>query len=234
MTRPKAVHRHLRQLCRYKKREHCELLYKVHQKHGISKRTLFYVKEYGPHTNVTRTIIRESIRILLVASVISSVGGLALEQIRAVFISLVPLLIMLPALNDMVGDYGAISSSKFATMLYEGKVTRHWWRNKALQKLFAQILLIALITAAFSALVALAISSLSQYAVTAAVASKIFAIVMLDVLLLVSILFVTAVVAGLHFYRKQEDPNNFLIPITTSIADFSNMIILAGLVVLFF
>lgn len=234
MTRRKSVHKHLQELCRYKKKEHCELLYKVHKKHGISKKTLFYVKEYGPHTNVTKTILKESIKILLLASLISSIGGLALEQIKETFISLIPLLILLPTLNDMIGDYAAISSSKFATMMVEGKVTRNWWTNKALQKLFVQILLIALITAAVSALLALVISSFSQYAVTTALASKVFAIVMLDVVLLVSILFFTAIVAGLHFYKKREDPNNFLIPITTSIADFGNMIILTGLVVLFF
>ena len=43
-----------------------------------------------------------------------------------------------------------------------------------------------------------------------------------------------SIIAGLHFYRKGEDPNNFLIPITTSIADLSNMFILSILVVLFF
>jgi len=48
------------------------------------------------------------------------------------------------------------------------------------------------------------------------------------------ILFITSIVAGLHFYRKKEDPNNFLIPITTSIADFVNMALLSLLVVMFF
>jgi len=54
------------------------------------------------------------------------------------------------------------------------------------------------------------------------------------VLVLVAILFLTSITAGLYFYRKGEDPNNFLIPITTSIADFGNMIVLTVLVILVF
>ena len=42
------------------------------------------------------------------------------------------------------------------------------------------------------------------------------------------------VFAGIYFYRKGEDPSNFLIPITTSIADFGNMLLLSLLVILFF
>jgi cation transporter-like permease len=65
-------------------------------------------------------------------------------------------------------------------------------------------------------------------------AAAIFAIAIVDVVAVVSILFVVAVVAGIHFYKKGEDPNNFLIPITTSIADFGNMLLLAALVMMFF
>jgi len=55
-----------------------------------------------------------------------------------------------------------------------------------------------------------------------------------DVALLVIIMFISSVVLGLHYFNKKEDPNNFLIPIITSVADFGNMIILAVLVVLLF
>jgi len=36
-----------------------------------------------------------------------------------------------------------------------------------------------------------------------------------------------------YYYKNNEDPNNFLIPITTSIADFGNMGILAVLIIIF-
>src|SRR3989338_5827245 len=103
----------LEMLRNIKKKKNTSLIHKIHKKHKISKKTLFYVKEYGHH-NVVNTIIKESIKILLLASIISSVGGLALEHIKTVFISIMPLIILMPTLNDMIGDYGTIISSRFS------------------------------------------------------------------------------------------------------------------------
>ena len=101
-------------------------------------------------------------------------------------------------------------------------------------KLFLQILLIASSTAVISTIIAFFISSLSGYKSTSIIITKILLISLINVVLLVTVIFIVAIIAGLHFYKKKEDPNNFLIPITTSVADFGNMIILSLLVVLFF
>ena len=230
----KTVRKHLEKLRLVERKKYHPLIHKIHKKHRISRKTLFYVKEYGSHANVPRTIVRESIKILVFASIISSFGGLALEQIKAVFISIMPLIILVPALNDMIGDYGIIVSSRFSSMLYEKGIKRVWWMDSELRRLFAQIIVIALLTAVISSAAALAISAFSGYAISTATAYKIFFIGIIDVALLVSVLFLIAIAAGIYFYKKGEDPNNFLIPITTSIADFGNMLILSGLVILFF
>src|SRR3989344_4456058 len=115
---------HLRKLQKIKRKKHHPLIHQIHQRHKISKKTLFYVKEYGPHSHVPRTIIRESIKILIFASVLSSLGGLALEHIKAIFVSVLPLIILLPTLNDMVGDFGTIIASRFSTMLHENWIKK--------------------------------------------------------------------------------------------------------------
>jgi len=46
-------------LRKIKRHKYHPLVHKLHRKHNISKKTLFYVKEYGPHTNVPKTIIKE-------------------------------------------------------------------------------------------------------------------------------------------------------------------------------
>lgn len=230
----KQLRQHLEKLRKVERKKHHPLLHKIHKKHRISRKTLFYVKEYGPHTHVPRTIIRESIKILLLASIISSFGGLALEQIKLLFVSIIPLIVLLPALNDMIGDYGTIVSAKFSTMLHEGEAMGEVWKNKELKKLFVQIFIISMITAVFSSAVALAISWFSGYSLGSLVAAKIFIVTVVDVALLVSILFSVSVAAGIYFYNKGEDPNNFLIPITTSVADLGNMLILAALVIMLF
>lgn len=228
------IQKHLEKLRGIKRRSYHPLVHRIHKKYRISKKTLFYIKEYGQHSNITKTIIKESIKILLFASIISSFGGLALEQVKAAFISLVPLVILMPTMNDMIGNFSTIISARFTTMLHEGKIKRNIYQNKELRKLALQIFIIAILTALLSAAGAFFISSVSGYILTAEVVYKIMAIVLINVMLLVSLLFMLSLAAGLYFYRKKEDPNNFLIPITTSVADFGNMIILALLVIVLF
>jgi len=230
----KTVRKHLEKLRTIKKKEYHPLIHKIHKKHKISRKTLFYVKEYGPHTNVPRTIIKESAKLLVFASIISSFGGLALENIKIIFVSIMPLIILLPILNDMIGDFGTIVSSKFSTMLYENKVNKKWWINRELRKLFLQVIIMSFIMTLISFAMAFSVSIFSGYALNTKIILKIFLVEIIDVFLLVNILFLIAILAGIYFYKKKEDPNNFLIPITTSVADFGNMIILSALVILFF
>jgi len=230
----KSLRQHIEKLRQVRRSEHHPLIYTLHKKHKVSKRTLFYIKEYGPHSHVARTILKESMQIILLTSIISSFGGLALERIKPLFIQVIPLIIMLPTLNAMIGDYGIIVSSRFSTMLHEGRVNREIWSTRQLRILFAQIMLIGGLTAVISTLLSFVATSLMGNAINMVIASKLALIILVDVLALILILFATSVLAGCYFYYKREDPNNFLIPITTSIADFGNMVLLSLLVVLFF
>ncbi|MDP2974548.1 MAG: magnesium transporter [Candidatus Diapherotrites archaeon] len=230
----KTREQHLEELRLLKRRQHHPLIHKIHKTHAISKKTLFYVKEYGPHSHAMRTILRESIGILLFAAILSSVGGFTLEHIKIIFVSITPLVILLPTMNGLIGGFGTIIASRFSTMLHEGEVNKSWSTDKELRQLFAQILIVSMITACLSSAVALAVSAFSNYRVNAEIALKVFLIVITDTLLLVAILFLVSVLGGLYFFKKREDPNNFLIPATTAVADFGNMVLLTILVALFF
>jgi len=224
---------YLEKITRFKRKKHYPEIHEVHKKYNISKQTLFYVKEYGKNANVSKTIIKESIKILLLASVISSFGGLALEQIKTLFLSIMPLLILLPSLNNMIGNYGTIISSRFSTMLHEGEIKEKWKKNRELKKLFSQMTLLTIIGAVLSSLIAIAITYFSG-GILFETATKVFFIVLIDMFILTNVLFFVATRAGIYIYKKKEDPNNFLIPITTSVADFTNMVVLAVLIILLF
>ncbi|HLC89144.1 MAG TPA: magnesium transporter [Candidatus Nanoarchaeia archaeon] len=224
---------HLRKLQKIKRKKHHPLIHQIHQRHKISKKTLFYVKEYGPHSHVPRTIIRESIKILIFASVLSSLGGLALEHIKAIFVSVLPLIILLPTLNDMVGDFGTIIASRFSTMLHENGIKKKIFIPE-LKQLWNQVLVISVITTILTVLLAIIISYLSNFEFSMMITLKVFTIAILTNLIMITTLFFIGVWAGRHFYRKAEDPNNFLIPLLTAIADFMNILVLSGLIVLFF
>ena len=230
----KTLKESLQELTLIQRRKHHPLIHEIHEKHKLSKRTLFYVKEYGPHSNVPRTIVKESLKVLLFASLLSSLGGFTLEGIKEVFVTIVPLIILLPALNSMIGSYGSIISSKFTTLLHTGRLRGDWHKNAELRRLFLQVLLLSVITAFLTVIMAFLLSLASGFNLTLETALKVSFITGVDVILLVCILFLISITAGFYFYKRNEDPDNFLIPITTSIADFGNMLLLTGLVILLF
>ena len=216
-----------------KRRKHHPLVHHVHRKHKLSYKTLLYMKEYGPKSHVYHVIIKESIKILILASILSSIGGIGLESLNSKLITILPLLIVLPALNHMIGSYGTIVSSKFTTYLYLNK-GRKKWDSKYIHKLFFTILIISIFSAIYIGTLASAISFIKGFSVSLSLLIKVLEITLISTVLLVVIIFTLSTTLGLYFYRKQEDPNNFLIPITTSVADLGSMLIFFGLVVLLF
>lgn len=204
----------------------------IHNGQRLSRRTIFYMKEYGPHSHVMTNIFRESIKILLLASVISSLGGVALESVRSLLI--LPALMVVPALNQLVGSFGTVVASKFTTALFEGHIRGKWWHLHFLHRLFLIVFGVAMISALYIATLTMIISFLSGVAMTWETFRKLLAITLITTLLLIGLIFNLSVVGGLWIYKRGEDPNNFLIPITTAVADFGALIIFAYLVRLLF
>ena len=165
----KQFHHQLRQLSKIHRQHEHPLLHHLHTTYNISRKTLFYVKEYGPHSNITRVIIKESIGMLILATLITLFGGIALEEIKITFVEIMPLVILLPVLNSMIGNYGTIISSRFATMLHEGKIHGAPFRNQEVQRLTFQLLLIALFISLISAAAALIISAFAGFAFNSAI-----------------------------------------------------------------
>ena len=226
--------KHKRELAKLRRKHHHPLVHKLHKKHKISYKTLSYMKEYGPRSHVYHVIIKESIKILILASILSSIGGFGLQSIQTKIISILPLLVLLPALNNMIGSYGTIVSSKFTTMLFLGKVKKGWWKSEKVHKLFFSIFLVAIISSIYIGILSSVIAFAKGFPIDFVLLIKVLQISVISTLILVGIIFTLSVTVGLYIYRKNEDPNNFLIPITTSAADLGSLAIFALLVSLFF
>lgn len=229
---PHAVRRALQRTPR--KKWH-PLIHRVRRKYRISRRTIFYLKEYGPKSHVAHVIIKESIRILILASILSSAGGVGLQAVQSAVIVIVPLLVMMPALNDMIGDFGTIVSSRFTAMLFLGQVRGgRWWRSRYVHRLLRIVAAVAGIAAVYLAIVASMIAVARGFPVDAMVFAKVLEIALFATLALVGLVFAISIVGGLYIFSKREDPNNFLIPITTSVADLGSLIVFSALVTLLF
>lgn len=191
----------------------------------ISRKTLFFMREYGPKSHVATLIIRQSLLVLLFATTLSLAGGIGLESVRQKITHVLPLLILIPALNDMVGDFGTIVSSKITTMLYLGHVRKDVLGNKEMGKMLSAVMLIALMSAVYLGTASSALSMLMGFTLTANVLLKVVFTSLLMAFTLVTIIILISVFGSLVIYKRGDDPDNFLIPITTSIADFGSLLL---------
>ena len=237
MTHPKRrlPHGLKRRLQRMPRKTWHPLIHHVRKKYKISRRTIFYLKEYGPRSHVAHVIIRESMRILILSSIISSAGGIGLQAVQAMVVAFLPLLVMLPALNDMIGDFGTIVASRFTAMLYLGQVHRAgWWRSRDLHKLFHIIMTVAVVAALYLATAAAWIAIAQGFPMTAGLFVRVMEIALFATIALVGLVFFLSVIGGFYIFSKKEDPNNFLIPMATSVADLGSLAIFSLMVTLLF
>ncbi len=184
--------------------------------------------------SLAKKILKESLKILIAASIISSVGGIGFEVLKVKIAALIPLLIMLPALNDMIGDFGTIISSKFTLLLYQKKIHKNWWKSFELGDQFRIISTIALFAAFYLGVLSVIIAYIRGAAISVIEALKVIAIAFMSTATLVMVIFFLAIVGGLWVYKRGNDPNNFLIPITTSVADLSSLILFSLMVAFLF
>jgi len=206
----------------------------MRRKFKLSHRTLFYIKEYSNKSNIPMTIIKQSLKILIIASLLSSVGGIGLQYVKENIITILPLLIVLPALTDMIGDFGTITSSKFTTLLFFRAVKRRWWRSKAIHELFVVLFLVSMSSALFIGTFSCLIAHTQGFFVNSLTMAKVLIITTVASVSLFGLIFTISIISGLYIYKKKDDPNNFLIPLTTAIADLGCLILFSALVYLMF
>lgn len=176
---------------------------------------------------VVRKILTESIKIVILASVLSTIGGIGIEGLKSKIAFLLPMIIMLPAINDMIGDFGTIISSKFTTLLYLGKIQEKWWNSAELGELFKVIAVVALISAVYMGVLSNVIALLKGFSFNLIVALKVITVAIMSTASLVMIIFFVAIIGGLFVYKNGSDPDNFLAPITTGLADLGSLLLFA-------
>ena len=180
-------------------------------------------------------VFNDSIKILIITSLISSFGGANLQSVNNRIVVIMPLLIMLPAMNSMAGNFGSIISSKFTTMLFLGVINqRELYKSKRIKNLFAKMFFIALVLAFYVSIASCTVSVFRGYDLSFLEFFKVLFLAVCSVIILLFVIFFVAIVLGFLVFKKGHDPDNFLIPITTAIGDFGNMLLISVLTVLLF
>ncbi len=180
--------------------------------------------------NLETKIIKESLGVLILVSIISAFGGIGLQLVREKIFLILPLLILFPALNGMVGNFGAIFASRYTTLLYQKKIGKKKFMNKALKEIYLQVLKVSVIAAFYISTLSFVVSLMKDFDFSPILYAKILIITIITTIFLVTLMSFISIYAGNYFARKKEDPDNLLIPITTAVADFGAMIIFSLLI----
>ncbi len=179
-------------------------------------------------------IIKESLKVLILGSLLSSLGGFSLEFIKDKFTEMIPLVIILPALASMIGNAGIILVSKITTYLNMKKISEKKLNTRIVRQLFYLLIFIFVLMAIYATFLSIFIGVLKGFSFNWDFALKMLGIILFTTLFIVFIVFGVALVGGRYVYKRKMDPDDLLIPITTSIADLGSFVVFSILVYLVF
>ncbi len=144
------------------------------------------------------------------ASSISLIGGMGLELVADRLLPLVPMIIALPALNTMVGDYATVIAA------HAGDPNERPRSRRELARAISISVFINII-GVFGLSVMLAINR--DYQFTTAILAKFGIFITLAVIGVVVFMFAITLFLDKIFEKRKLNPDDLLIPIVTTISD---------------
>lgn len=152
------------------------------------------------------------------ASTISMLGGIGLEAVSERLLPLVPLIIALPGLNDLVGDYASIIAAH-ASDPAECKTSK-----RELAKAISKVLWINIL-----GIVALSLILASQrgYLATSDFLVKFVLFVAISIIAVVATLFAITALLDRALSRHKLNPDDIMIPVVTTITDVFMLCLIA-------
>ncbi|NHJ25733.1 MAG: hypothetical protein EAX89_14220 [Candidatus Lokiarchaeota archaeon] len=171
-----------------------------------------------------KRIITESIIIVIISSTIGIFTGSVLTINLEILYGFPIITIILPALNSLTGDISTVLISRLTTHLYIGIIPPKVQKSHRLIQdfigLFGTILLslVALILLGYGFVLILGVAIINPLLIILSISLTVF--------LLFIVMFITLFISAIILFKKGKDPNNFLIPFTTSLADFLTPLLL--------
>jgi len=129
-------------------------------------------------------------------------SGTLLSNNERVLYSFPIILLVLPSLNSLIGDISTVLVSRLTSHLYLGTLTPKIQLSHRLKQDFYGLLITILLS-----LVALISLGYLLASVT-------------GIEIVNRLMFIFLFIGSIFIFRKGKDPNNFLIPMVTSLADF--------------
>ncbi len=153
------------------------------------------------------------------ASCISLIGGVGLEAVEEKLLPLIPLIIALPALNTMVGDYAAIIAAH-ATDPAERVTTKKKLAHAISKAIWVNIVGLIVLS--------LFLAWQRDYLFTSGFIIKFVLFITISMVAVIALMFGLTALLDKLLERNKLNPDDILIPIVTSITD----VIMLGFVAL--
>jgi mgtE-like transporter len=169
-------------------------------------------------------IIKESIIIVIISTIIGMITGTVLSFNNRILYAFPIILLILPSLNSLIGNMSTVLTARLTSHLYIGIIPPKIEISKRLREDF-----IGLIVTLLMSLISLIIIGYAMGLITGVEIINpwlIIMILLLTTFILFGALFLFLFLGTIYLFKRGIDPNNFLIPFTTSLSDFLTPIFL--------
>lgn len=159
------------------------------------------------------------------------ISGTLLSSNKELLSTIPIMLLIIPALNSLIGDISTVLVSRLTTHLYIGTLLPKIQKSDRLKEDFYGLIITLLLS-----LGALLILGYLMGALTGiGIVNPIFMIfiITITILLIFFIMFITLFFGAIFLFKRGKDPNNFLIPFVTSLADFLTPFFLILFIIIF-
>lgn len=176
-------------------------------------------------------IFKESIIIVFISSLIGLISGSVLTSNEQIIYTIPILLLILPALNSLIGDISTILVSRLTTHLYIGTIEPKIKSSKRIREDLLGLLLTLLLSLGVLLILGYSIGKLTGIKIVNPF--LIIGIISITVLIIFFMLFAFLFISAIFLFKRGLDPNNFLIPFITSLADFLTPLFLIIFIIIF-
>jgi len=163
-------------------------------------------------------IFKESIIIVVISSLMGLISGSLLSSNEELLYTIPILLLILPALNSLIGDISTVLVSRLTTHLYIGTLPPKIQKSERLKEDFYGLLITLLLSLVSLISLGYVIGGISGIEIVNPF--LMILIISTTVLLIFLIMFILLFTSAIYLFKRGNDPNNFLIPFVTSLADF--------------
>jgi mgtE-like transporter len=170
-----------------------------------------------------KEIIKQSLPIIIFASVVSIFTGLILESNVNLILTYPILLLILPPFNNASGDIANTFTSRLSTNLHLGKIKPRWRQIFLLENFTSSLLLRILISISLGIVAHLAAPFLNIPVIGLL---RLITIILVSSFLSEFAMSFTAIFISFESYKRNLDPNNTTFPILTSLGDIIGVFIL--------